>query len=107
MSDEVGMKIEEIRKRARIHIKFTDHARIEMADDNIRVDDIHFILDRGEIIEEYPDDKPFPSCLIYGRVKNKHIHVVCALPEHIDILIVITMYVPDPSKWIGYKERKK
>ena len=24
-------------------------------------------ISMGEIIENYPDDEPYPSCLIYGR----------------------------------------
>jgi len=78
-----------------------------MLNDDIRVDDIHVVLDIGEVIEEYLDDKPFPSCLVYAKVGDRPIHVVCAMPEHVDILIIVTTYLPDPDKWIDYKVRKK
>jgi len=105
--DVTEWDIGDIKKRANKHVKFTDHARIEMIEDNISVDEVLFVINTGEIIEEYPDDKPFPSCLIYGGVKDKHVHVVCAMPGHVDALIIITVYKPHPQKWVNYKRRKK
>ncbi len=100
------MDIEETGKRSKIHVKFTDHARIEMLNDNIRVDDILAVVNTGEVIEKYPDDKPFPSCLVYANVNNIPIHVVCAMPQNTEILIIVTTYLPDPDKWINHKVRK-
>ncbi len=37
------------------------------------------VLIRGEIIEEYQHDKPFPSALVFGWVGSKPLHVVAAL----------------------------
>jgi len=59
----------------------------------------------GEIIEEYPDDKPFPSCLIYGRsADGRPLHVVCAVAP---VSRIITVYFPDESKWVDYRVRRK
>lgn len=45
----------------------------------------------GEIIEYYPDDYPFPSCLILGYFNSgKGIHVVCS----------VTAYYPDKNEWL-------
>jgi len=58
----------------------------------------------GEIIEEYPDDKYGPSCLIFGRIQSgRPIHVQCCLPPTV---WVITLYDPDPDEWIDFKKRK-
>jgi hypothetical protein len=58
----------------------------------------------GEIIEEYPDDKYFPSCLIYGKTRKvKDLHVQISLPT---VVVVITTYEPDPEEWIGCKIRR-
>ena len=55
----------------------------------------------GEIIEEYPDDKYFPSCLIYGKTrKGRDLHAQISLPP---LVVVITTYEPDPEEWIGFK----
>ncbi len=58
----------------------------------------------GEVIEEYPDDKYSPSCLIYGKTKNgRDVHVQLSLPP---LIIIITTYDPDPDEWIDCKIRR-
>ena len=58
----------------------------------------------GEIIEEYPEDKYGPSCLIFGRTKQgRPIHVQCSLPPEVWI---ITLYEPDPKEWLDFKKRR-
>lgn len=97
------LDIENVKRRNKI--KFTDHARIEMAKDDIYVSEVLKALENGKIIERYPDDRPFPSCLVYGKANDKPIHIVCALPEHVDILIIVTLYIPDPEKWVNFERR--
>lgn len=58
----------------------------------------------GEIIEEYPDDKYSPSCLIYGKTENgRDLHVQISLPPTV---VVITTYEPDSAEWINGKIRR-
>ena len=75
----------------------------------IRVDEVLEVLDAGEIIEEYPDDQPYPSCLIFGRTRAaRTLHVVCAPVLDERRLIVITIYQPDPARWdADFKRRKR
>ena len=63
-------------------------------------------IDNGEIIEQYPDDFPFPSCLILGiSVKNEYIHVVVSMNE--EKIYLITAYIPTSDKWeADFKTRK-
>ncbi|MFG6337693.1 MAG: DUF4258 domain-containing protein [Lachnospiraceae bacterium] len=35
------------------------------------INDIIFCIHEGEIIEQYPDDYPYPSCLILGFTMKK------------------------------------
>ena len=42
----------------------TQHFRKRMYERNILLSDVMRAVDNGEIIEEYPEDYPFPSCLI-------------------------------------------
>jgi len=42
------------------------HADEEAQADHLSFDEIFYSVLRGEIIEEYPSDKPYPSCLIHG-----------------------------------------
>jgi hypothetical protein len=58
----------------------------------------------GEIIEEYPDDKYSPSCLILGRTRQERmLHVQASLPPSV---VIITTYEPDPAEWIDGKVRR-
>lgn len=61
----------------------------------------------GEIIEEYPDDYPFPSCLILGvTVGGKVLHVVAGIGN--GRLWLITVYEPDKARWSSdFKTRKE
>ena len=83
---------------------YTDHAVRQMA--KRRIDDVEVCeaVLSGEIIEEYPEDKYSPSCLIYGRTsKERHLHVVCSLPARVRI---VTVYEPDRGEWEDYRRRK-
>jgi len=83
--------------------RFTEHARREMAEEPLRrigVDDVLQALSTGEIIEEYPADRPYPSCLVLGRTPTgRPLHVVCAPVRAEGRLVVITTYEPDPERW--------
>lgn len=60
----------------------------------------------GEVIEDYPDDKYGPSCLIYGKTRaQRPLHVQCSYPSR-PLVRVITLYEPDPEKWIDNRTRR-
>jgi hypothetical protein len=59
-------------------------------------------ITNGEIIEQYPTDYPFPSCLINAE----NLHIVCSMGE--GRLYIITAYRPLPEQWeIGFTKRKE
>ena len=79
-------------------IAITKHARIRLLERGITIEDIQSAIRSGEIIQQYEDDKPFPSCLVLGRVApNRHIHVVASIDE--GHLYIITAYFPDVNEW--------
>ena len=52
----------------------------------------------AEVIEEYPDDAPYPSVLLFGSTRaDRPIHIVCALDASDGLVVVVTVYQPDPS----------
>ena len=60
-------------------LRITDHADEEEQEDKISFEEIFTSVLRGEIIEQYPSDKPYPSCLVLGRnFKTEPIHSVWA-----------------------------
>ena len=61
----------------------------------------------GELIENYPDDRLYPSALFLGLINEKPIHVVAALDNLNTFCYVITAYEPDLNHFESdYKTRK-
>ncbi len=88
------MNIEDFRRLCTADTLFaTEHLKLRMRERVIRYSDIERTIMRGQIIEEYPDDQPFPSCLIH----DNDMHVVCSIGD--GYLYVITAYRPSPDKW--------
>jgi hypothetical protein len=74
----------------------------------IKDQEVYEAIHEGIIVEEYPNDKPYPSVLIFGKTDSKRpLHIVCAYDSEDDQAIVITVYQPDPSLWEDYQRRKK
>ena len=53
----------------------------------------------GQMIEDYSSEMPEPSRLLLGFQGNRPIHVVISEHQKTNEIIVITAYLPDPSKW--------
>jgi len=89
-------------------VRITDHADEEMASDQLVLDDVIASVSTGEIIEQYPADHPLPSCLVYGQSKRHvHIHSVWAYNGATKRAVLVTVYRPDPDRWIDWRSRKK
>lgn len=88
-------------------IAITKHAKERLRERGIKVDDITHCIDTGEIIKQYEDDKPLPSCLILGKTTdNKYMHIVLSRNE--DFIYLITAYYPDVTQWeADFKTRKE
>ena len=78
------MVIEDIKNSIQNNrIRITDHADEEAETDDLTFDEIFFSVSQGEIIERYPNDKPYPSCLINGQTfSGDAVHSVWALYEN-------------------------
>ena len=63
-------------------------------------------IQTAEVIEDYPDDKYWPSCLLLGRTSQGNIlHVVCSYPTR-TLVKIITAYEPDTREWIDSRIRR-
>jgi hypothetical protein len=82
-------------------IVLTEHLLTRMRQRQIKLKDIKCTIENGEIIEQYPTDFPFPSCLINGE----DIHVVCSVGE--GRLYIITAYRPSLEKWEADGSKRK
>ncbi|TVL98865.1 MAG: hypothetical protein CV087_20100 [Candidatus Brocadia sp. WS118] len=89
-------------------VRITDHADEEAEADKLTFDEVYFSVFHGEIIEDYPNDKPYPSCLIYGQTfSGSPVHSVWAYNEMNLWVVLITVYRPDPNLWINWRERRR
>jgi hypothetical protein len=87
---------------------FRVHAVQRMFQRGITEMDVRQVLESGEVIEDYPDDQPYPSRLILGWCGSRPVHIVAADNHEARTTIVITAYEPDPDRWeSGFKRRKR
>lgn len=79
-------------------IKWSLHAMKRLRERHISIDDFLNAITTGEIIEQYPDDYPTPSCLLIGAtVSGKPLHIVVGCDDA--FIYAITAYYPDPNEW--------
>ena len=84
------------------------HAVQRMFERDILEQDVEDTIENGEIIEEYPEDEPFPSYLALKFCNKKALHVVFAKDKENGKIIVITAYYPDKEKWDeNFKKRRR
>jgi len=88
-------------------LRWTNHILERLFQRGIRIDDVKNVLSNGVIIEHYPNDYPFPSCLVLGNtITRQPLHVVCG--SNGAELWLITAYFPDPNEWTeDFKQRSK
>jgi len=94
-----GISIDELRILCNDgKIKWTAHIAVRLQERDINPSDVRNCIETGEIIEQYTDDYPYPSCLVLGAtVENKSLHVVIGVGS--GYLWLISSYFPDISKW--------
>lgn len=83
------------------NLVFSRHAIQQMFLRRISKGDVQAIVAYGEVIEENPDDTPFPSYLLLDFVEGKPIHVVFSYDESTETGYVVTAYIPDLNFWIN------
>ena len=89
-------------------IRITDHADEEANQDNLSFEEIFYSVLNGDIIEDYSHDKPFPSCLICGKTfSGNPVHSVWAYNRQNEWAVLITVYRPDPKRWVNWRKRIK
>ena len=89
------------------HLTFRIHALRQMFQRRISDSDIRDLIGLGTIIEEYPDDVPYPSFLISRIVNRRPLHGVMAYNNVDREAIVITAYEPDPDSWSENYSRRR
>lgn len=100
--------LEEIRNKIlNKQYEFSKHAVDQTIIRSISVDETEeAITGRCEMIEDYPEDKYGPSCLILGFTKaGRPLHIQCSYPSRL-LIKIITVYEPDPELWVDFRVRR-
>ena len=99
--DEIQTKI------LRREYEFSKHAVDQSIIRDISVTEVEeAIASSTEVIEDYPEDKYGPSCLILGFTNTgRPLHVQCSYPSR-PLIKIITVYDPDPNLWVDFRIRK-
>jgi hypothetical protein len=93
-------------KIAQGEFEFSEHAVDQSIIRHIRVEEIREAFADGQVIEDYPEDKYGPSCLVLGFTKqDRPLHVICSYPSR-PLVKIITVYEPDPELWIDFRTRR-
>ena len=99
--------LEEIQRQLSLEeFDFSRHALKRVVERNISELEIKEAGRNAKIIEDYPDDKYTPSCLLLGFTETGrplHIQVSFADTEFVKI---ITLYEPGEDEWIDYSKRR-
>ena len=90
----------------RSNIEVSAHTILRLRERKIKLTDIYKGIDNGKIIEQYPNDKYYPSCLIMCfRANGKPLHFVCSMGNN--KVYIITVYEPGLKHWeADYMTRK-
>ncbi len=79
-------------------VRVTVHAHQEMVEEDVNMDELLEAAAAASIVENYPDHRRGPCCLLHGVTRNgRHLHIVCT--TSLETLIIITVYEPRPPKW--------
>ncbi len=89
------------------HLVFRVHAIQRMFQRRITAQHVRHVLQTGEVIEQYPDDSPYPTSLVLGWHDDRPLHVVVADNTDDREVIVVTVYQPDPAQWDPDFRRKR
>ncbi len=87
-------------------ITLSRHSLVRMVERNISQSEVQEAGKNVVIIEDYPDDKYSPSCLLLGfTTAGRPLHIQVSR-QLIDTAKVITLYQPDQNEWIDYSKRR-
>jgi hypothetical protein len=90
-----------------LKLVFRLHALARMAQRGFHPDEIRVSIHTAIPVEQYPQDQPYPSCLLLLWMGQRPVHIVAANNDDDGETIIITVYEPDSLKWDdGYTRRR-
>mgnify|MGYP001766175509 CR=1 FL=1 len=87
---------------------YSRHAMERMFQRAISPATVERIVRKNHVVAEYPDDQPYPSCLLLGFDGARPIHVVVGYDRKRDEAYIVTVYEPDREAWSDdFSKRRK
>ena len=88
--------------------RLTYHAALRMAERKVLEEEVTGTIARGEVIERYPNDQPFPKCLFMYQIRpGQPLDVSCAYNEERQQAHIVTIHWFDPNKWLDWRRRRR
>ena len=88
------------------NVRITQHAQQEMVEEDITLNEVFQSIVSAQLLENYPEHRRGPCCLLNGRTTNgRPVHIVCTTEQ--PALIIITVYEPKPPKWVTPTQRRQ
>ena len=90
-----------------IAVRWSQHAIAKLIVENLTRTSVELALSSSEIIEDYPTThRPLPDCLVLAKIAADAIHAVVAIDQSSSRIFIITVYRPDPRRWMNdYRTR--
>lgn len=89
-------------------IRLKKHALIRCVERKIKMVEVEEALLNSKIIASYPEDIPLKSYLLLGTTQNKRpLHIVVAIDETEQHILIITVYEPDRTQWNDSLTKRK
>lgn len=89
------MEIGNIRKAIKDgKIEWKKHALGKMLERSISRSEVKSVILNGEVVENYPEDSPYPSVLIFSTIDERPLHTVVAYNGEEEMAYLITAYEP-------------
>lgn len=88
-------------------IYWTYHVNMRLMKRSIPRNLILGSVDNFVLIESYPEDKYFPSYLIWSAIQDIIFHILFAVDVKEGNVRVVTAYKPDPDRWMDHMKRRR
>ena len=87
------------------HYHYSSHAEERMAERNITDAYVKETILTGEVLEIYTEDVRGWSYLVLAFPGRGPLHVQVGYNRYRELAIIITVYIPEPPKWITPRQR--
>ena len=107
MSKQRGSLVQQIRAKVdRGQFEYSQHALDQSIRRRIDVSDLREAMFAPELVEDYPNARYGPSCLLLGfTAAGRPLHVHCSHASRM-LVKIITLYEPSPAVWLDFRHRR-